>query len=90
MIASAFPGQFGYTELLNLDLRDLMFWFRQAQKKMVQDQLKRIQAARLAMAENSSYERVCNDLEIQIHELEHGKEKVVQDNWDFLREKGRG
>ena len=67
-----------------------MFWFRQSQVKMIQDQMKRIQAARLAMAESTDYERILNDLDSQTREVEQGKRKVVEDNWEFLRSRGKG
>lgn len=67
-----------------------MFWFRQAQVKLIQDQMKRIQAARLAMAEDSAYQRIISDFESQCRQVEYGKDAVIQDNWEFLKAKGKG
>lgn len=89
MIASAFPG-FNYSELLNFDVRDQVFWFRQAQKKLIQDQIKAIQACRFAQANDSAYQEIMTGLQNQINALEFGEEKVVKESWSELRAMGRG
>lgn len=85
MIASAFPGQFSYQELLNLDVRDLRFWATEAQLVKVKDQMKRIQAARLAMVDGNVYGSVMDELESQVQELELGKDERVKANWESLK-----
>lgn len=66
-----------------------MFWFKKAQKKLVEDQIKRIQAARLAMAETNDYSKAVSDLESQLKQLEFGKEKVIKENWNDLMSMSR-
>lgn len=90
MIASAFPGQLDYIELLNMDVRDLRFWFIEAQKKLVQDQMKRIQAARMAMAENTAYSKILSEFERQLHSLSPDGEDRIRENWQDLKQRGKG
>jgi hypothetical protein len=73
-----------------MDIRDLRFWFTGAQKKLVQDQMKRIVAARLAMVDTTHYEKAMSELEGQIRDLKFGKDELVQDNWEDLKRKRRG
>lgn len=89
VIVSAFPGQFGYKELINLDIRDTMFWYKEAQKKLVQDQIKRISACRMAMVKDNDYQNIISELERQLRELEMGKNKLIKSNWDSLKLIGR-
>lgn len=70
---------------MNLDIRDLAFWFREAQKKLIREQLKAIQAARLAVAGNNDYKMVTTELEKQLRELDLGKKKVIKENWEELK-----
>lgn len=57
---------------------------------MVQDQINRIQAARLAMAEDNSYSSAVNDLEVQLRRLELGGKEVARQGWEYLKRKRRG
>jgi len=66
-----------------------MFWFKKAQKKLVEDQIKRIQAARLAMAETNDYSKVVSSLENDLRSLEFGKDKVIKENWKDLMNMSR-
>lgn len=56
----------------------------------MQDQLKRICAARLAMAENNVYTRAISELEMQIKELEVGRDRVIKENWEDLKNLRKG
>jgi len=75
--------------LLNLDIRDLTFWFKEAQKELVKRQLKAIQASRLAMANNDEFQRANSELERQLMELNIGKKDIIQENWKDLRILGK-
>jgi hypothetical protein len=75
---------------LNFDVRDLAFWFKEAQKKLLQNQIKAIQAARYAQANNSDYQEIMTGLQSQISKIEFGEEKVVKENWNELRKMKRG
>lgn len=89
-IAAAFPGQFTYIELLNLDVRDLVIWWRKAQKYLIELQLKNIQAARMAMVDNSAYCEVISALEMEIDILHRGRDEIIKDNWNDLKLIGKG
>jgi len=52
---------------------------------MLVEQLKSMQAARLAMADKTGYSRAYSFLENQLNILNHGKEKVARQGWDYLR-----
>jgi len=62
----------------------------EAQKKLVRDQMKHIQAARLAMADNASYSNVIAQLEMTLKEIEFGKERAAMESWGFLKKLKRG
>ena len=84
-IASAFPGLFRYRDLLNIDVRDLMFWQREAKVKNISDYIKQIQAVRIGMANQEGYSRIIGELEMQLQSLKVGREEVVKKNWDDLK-----
>jgi len=67
----------------------MAFWFKQAQKKLITEQIKNIQATRLAMAKDSDYEKAINTYESQLRELELGKEHIVKESWDDLKLMGK-
>jgi len=81
---------FKYRELLNLDVRDLAFWSREAQKKLLLDQIKAIQAARFAMAKDAAYQEIMTDLQRKIIEVDLGPINATRENWNSLKEIGRG
>jgi hypothetical protein len=89
-IASAFPGQFSYVELLNLDVRDLTYWFKAAQKKILTNRIWAIHVARLAMAADKTFTNVVGDLEGQLREIDVGKNSLIKENWDDLKRMRRG
>ena len=68
-----------------------MYWLKAAQKKILTDRIWAVRAARLAMAENKAYADIMNGLEGELRELEMGKNNnVVEENWDDLKNRGRG
>lgn len=74
-----------------MDVRDLAFWFREAQKKLVSDQIKAINAARLAMdAEGREYQRVNEELQTQLKKIDKGEDRAVLENWEELRAREKG
>jgi len=68
-----------------MDVRDLVFWHGEAEKKSIRDRMSTIQACRLAMAQDSAYSEIMNGLQSQLNELEFGKDKVINENWRALR-----
>lgn len=73
-----------------MDVRDVAFWKIQAQKKMLEDQIKRLQAARSSVALDADYAGILGDLTEQLREIEHGTETVVRQNWQDLKRIGGG
>jgi len=63
----------------------LSFWFKEAQKKLVEDQLKAIQASRLGMVQDKDYQMAIAEYDRQLKELKLGKDKIVESNWDDLK-----
>jgi hypothetical protein len=76
--------------VLNLDVRDLSFWAREAQKKHLRDRMAMAQASRVAMAKDANYERYMNDLKHELYILERGKENIFKESWQALKEMRRG
>ena len=76
--------------MLNLDVRDLSFWVREAHIKHLRNRMDMAQAARVAMAKNSGYERYMSELSHKLHILEHGMKDVVKESWQALKEMRRG
>jgi hypothetical protein len=73
-----------------MDVRDLVFWHKEAQKKLIRDRMSTIQACRLAFAKDNAYSEMMNSLQRQLNELEFGKERVVNESWKALKIMGRG
>lgn len=77
--------------MLNLDIRDLSFWAREAQKKHLRDRMAMTQAARVAfVGSNSDYSRYMTDLKHDLYILERGHDNVFKENWQALKDIGRG
>jgi hypothetical protein len=76
--------------VLNLDVRDLYFWAREAQKKHLRDRMAMAQSSRVAMNKDANYERYMNDLKHELDILERGKENVFKESWQVLKEMRRG
>ena len=74
--------------MLNLDVRDLEFWHKEAQKKEIAEHIKAIQAVRVGMGDQSYYTQVLEDLKMQIRFIDHGKENVIKSNWNELKKIG--
>lgn len=75
--------------MLNLDIREASFWFKQAQKKLITEQIKNIQATRIAMSKDNDYEKAIGIYENQLREIELGKEYIVKESWDELKLMGK-
>jgi hypothetical protein len=73
-----------------MDVRDLMFWYREARKKAIRDQMSAIYACRLSMAKDNAYQEAMLELQKQINVLEFGENKVVAESWNELKKIGRG
>lgn len=68
-----------------MDIRDFQFWTKQAQKKLIIDQIKNIQACRLAMDEGKHYNDALSEYQAQLRELEVEKEVIIKENWNDLK-----
>jgi len=76
---------FGLDGLMAMDVRDLYFWARCAQKERLLRFLEQIQAARIAMSTDDYYSQQVSQLLSKIREYDGGKDKVVSDNWEHLK-----
>ena len=91
MIAAEFPGQFPGRELYNLDVRDEQFFAREARKKQILREANLLNSVRLAAwADRASFARKIYDLERELNELEGIADETIKDNWEDLKDKGRG
>jgi hypothetical protein len=71
-------------------VRDLAFWEREAQKRIIQNRMSAIQACRLATAKDSAYQNVMSDLQRSLAKIEHGEEVVIKESWKALKIMKRG
>jgi len=87
-IATAFPGLFGYFDLLNLDLRDFAWWERKARVEIARKRLDGMGLMRLAMHGDESYDRQARNLADQIELWERPKwtDAEVIANWNARME----
>lgn len=69
-----------------MDVRDLAFWSREAQKKLVGEQMKLIQAVRIGMAQDGDYERIIAEMDGQMNDIEGNP----QCDWEYFRSRGKG
>jgi len=76
--------------VLNLDVRDLSFWAREAQKKHLRDRIIMAQSMRVAMAKDSGYQSYLSDLSHSLAMLERGEEAVVKESWQSLKDMKKG
>ena len=91
MIAAEFPGQFPGRELYNLDVRDEQFFAREARKKQILREANLLNSVRLAAwADRASFARKIYDLERELNEFEGIADETIKDNWEDLKDKGRG
>ena len=72
-----------------MDLRERAFWRRQAECNKLSGQIRAVNAAVMANADNKGYRSVVNDLQRSINDLSTGKtrEDRVAENWAALRNK---
>jgi hypothetical protein len=76
-------------------VRDFDFWLVEAQKKLLDDRIERIQNPRIAQATGEDYQKIVNGLEQKRWALE-GEEGVAADAertkraWESLKAIGRG
>jgi len=77
--------------LLNLDIRDLIYWTREAKKKRIINQIDQLNSVRISTnASNEDYMRLINNLESRLYQAEGVLNKLVQQNWENLKIKKRG
>ena len=86
-----FPGQFPGKELYNLDIRDELFFVKEARKKQIRREAILLNSVRLAsLGDRASFATKIYDLERELIELEGISDEVTQKNWEDLKIKGRG
>jgi hypothetical protein len=66
-----------------MDVRDLALWTRSAQKKLLYDQLRHIQAVRVGGATEEGYAQIMNDIQQQIRTLD-GQDNIAK-AWEELK-----
>jgi len=72
-------------------VRDFSYWLKEAQKKKISDQIDRLLMARLSMhASGAEFGKTLNALKFELAKLEGIAMKIVQENWEALKSKGRG
>ncbi|MFA5456876.1 MAG: hypothetical protein WC261_04500 [Synergistaceae bacterium] len=71
--------------MLNLDIRDLEFWMREAKKKLLKEHLLRTRAARVAMAKDKDYRNYMSEIQQQIRETDIDAEELIKENWETLK-----
>ncbi|HOY09616.1 MAG TPA: hypothetical protein PLB05_06020 [Candidatus Omnitrophota bacterium] len=90
-IVSAFPGQFTYREILNLDIRDLYFWAKHAKKKSLYDQMKMLVTMRAAVDPGTdNIKAMENEIKSKIRELDVGRDTIIRENWAALKKTSLG
>jgi hypothetical protein len=90
LIAGAFPGLFTFPDLLNLDIRDLGFWAREAQRKVLYEKMHDLRMSRMAWAESGPVESEMSMYQGALAQLEGTAELRVTDAWDELKRRKRG
>lgn len=73
-----------------MDVRDLEFWLKEARKRIIREQRLRIQAARVAKAENSAYQGFMDELQAELRRLDIGEREAVKESWEMLMAKKKG
>lgn len=68
-----------------MDVRDLYFWARRAQREKLAQFLERIQAARIAMATDEYYTTEVTQLMGKLREYDGAKPKTIEDTWEHLQ-----
>lgn len=87
-IAAAFPGQFAIEELLGMDIRELAWWARQATRRVLENQMRALQAARASMLEAGAYTRITAEMEMRLRRLKLGSEEATREGWEELKAMG--
>lgn len=64
-------------------------WVRLARIRRIEERIQRIQASRLAGAEDKHYVEFMHGLANDLRKVVHGDEKVVKENWEALRRLGK-
>jgi hypothetical protein len=72
-----------------MDIRDMMFWCREAEIKRIKEQLNMIYAVRLGFAEEVAYSSNIALLENQLNILEGKQQNIIRENWKDLKSIGR-
>ncbi len=73
-----------------MDIRDQRFWFREARKKDLRDEIRMMQSARIAMAEGKDYERIVHKLHLELKKISFGEKEVYSEGWSSLRAIDKG
>jgi len=90
VIALAYPGLFDYELLLSLKKRDFEVWAWKAQKALINRELRDMNTARIATANNEHFSLRFNTRQKELFRLEGKLETMQKEAWDDLKKIGRG
>ena len=86
MIASALPGLFTGAELVDMDVRGLLYWERVADRARRERMKEMMYAVRVGFnADGNDFTRITHDLTD-----ERSREEKAQDEWEALKMVGGG
>ena len=72
-------------------MRDFSYWLKEAQKKEISSQIERLLETRISMhTSGTEFGETLNKLKFELAKLEGIAMKIVQENWEALKLKGRG
>ena len=78
---------FTYSELLNLDYRDLIFWFRQAEKYKTEQLIERINVVRSANLDKDGYTRIINECKSKLADMQLPEKQRIKEVFNELKQK---
>jgi hypothetical protein len=75
---------------LNLDLRDLKFWFDEAQRKTLKEKIEALRMSRMAWAESGYVRDEIMSYQTALAELDGTSGQHVSATWDDMKLRKRG
>lgn len=79
---------FSYGVLKTLDYRDLLAFYREAQRKELEKSLNLLTLVRTAMASKEDYAKTVSEFKTRIREIQMVHREVLKENWDGLKKRG--
>ena len=72
-------------------MRDFSYWLKEAQKKEISTQIDKLLMARMSMhSSGAEFGRAVNALKFELAKLEGMAMEIIRDNWEDLKQIGRG